>query len=295
MNSNYDIFEPNHITNEARLAEDTGVASGQDESDNSVYYSESSQSSAASASSANSHTSIKWILAEKFEDISDADKYVKNTSTRDSSKPLCIFFNKLETLKHKMFEQTRLCRSKPCQGSYLTCTFKIKYQKCKPCNKANVIWQTGEHPVEQISATERRGIDSKVKLIIDDVITKSVRPIDVFVYLNEEKTKQNEMKDLDQPTLLQLQSYLKTYRVMTLGSGVNTKEEIIQKIKSNMYYPGINEYKGFLSDMRQTVLERQSSTLKIFELRLLPKNCSVILKLMVFRFTISIIHLHGPL
>ena len=103
MNSNYDIFEPNHITNEARLAEDTGVASGQDESDNSVYYSESSQSSAASASSA-----IKWILAEKFEDISDADKYVKNTSTRDSSKPLCIFFNKLETLKHKMLQQTRL-------------------------------------------------------------------------------------------------------------------------------------------------------------------------------------------
>ena len=53
------------------------------------------------------------------------------------------------------------------------------------------------------------------------------------------------MKGLDQPTLLQLQSYLKTYRVLTLGSGVNTTEEIIQKIKANMYYPGIDENKGF--------------------------------------------------
>ena len=58
MNSNYDIFQPNHINNEAILEEDTGVVSDQDESDNSVSYSESSQSLAASASS---HASIKWI------------------------------------------------------------------------------------------------------------------------------------------------------------------------------------------------------------------------------------------
>ena len=58
MNSNYDIFQPNHINNEAILEEDTGVVSDKDESDNSVSYSESSQSLAASASS---HASIEWI------------------------------------------------------------------------------------------------------------------------------------------------------------------------------------------------------------------------------------------
>ena len=90
MNSN-DIFEPNHINSEARIEEDTGEASDDNESDSSVSYSQSSQSLASSAaSSTNSQASIKWVLAEKFTDVDEADKYVKNTSTRDSSKPLCI-------------------------------------------------------------------------------------------------------------------------------------------------------------------------------------------------------------
>ena len=73
MNSNYDIFEPNHSNNEAILEEDTGEARDKKDSDNSVSYSESSQSSA------HSHDSIMWVLFENFEDIAEAYKYVKNT------------------------------------------------------------------------------------------------------------------------------------------------------------------------------------------------------------------------
>ena len=90
MNSN-DICEPKNINSEARIEEDTVEASDENESDSSVSYSQSSQSTASSASSTNSQASIKWVLAEKFTDVDEADKYVKNTSTRDSSKPLCIF------------------------------------------------------------------------------------------------------------------------------------------------------------------------------------------------------------
>ena len=50
MNSNFNIFKPNHINNEARLEEDTGGVSDQNKSDNSVSY-RSSQSSASSPTS----------------------------------------------------------------------------------------------------------------------------------------------------------------------------------------------------------------------------------------------------
>ena len=53
------------------------------------------------------------------------------------------------------------------------------------------------------------------------------------------------MKGLNQPTLLQIQYYLRSYRELTLGSGANTTEEIRAKIKANMYHPNISEEKGF--------------------------------------------------
>ena len=81
-----------------------------------------------------------------------------------------------------------------------------------------MLWDAGGHPVEKIDNSEKRGIDIKVKAVINDVLVKSVcelRPIDVFVHLNLANTKENEMKGLIQPTLSQIQSYLKVYRVST--------------------------------------------------------------------------------
>ena len=74
---------------------------------------------------------------------------------------------------------------------------------------------------------------------------RTVRPIDIFVYLNLQKTREEEMKNLTQPTLMQLQNYVKYYRVETLGVGGVTTAEIKEKIKANMYHPNIREEQGF--------------------------------------------------
>jgi len=60
---------------------------------------------------------------------------------------------------------------------------------------------------------------------------RTVRPIDIFVYLNLQKTREEEMKNLTQPTLMQLQNYVKYYRIETLAVGGVTTAEIKEKIK----------------------------------------------------------------
>jgi len=211
-----DIFEPNHLNSENIIVEsyydmdsDASNASSSASSTSSVS-SVSSQKSNASTQSQRSK-SIPWVETHSFKELNVADAYVSElTSTRDSTKPLCIFFDKLTNLKHKMLQQTRICRSKICKESGLKCDFKMKYQKCVPCSQA-VVYEHGEHPVEQGDQETRRGIDEKVKKIIDTCIQRSVRtvrPIDVFVHLNLQKTRNDEMKDLPQPTLTQIQTYI---------------------------------------------------------------------------------------
>ena len=57
-----------------------------------------------------------------------------------------------------------------------------------------------------------------------------IRPTDIFIYLNLVKTKKSEMKGLIQLTLIQIKSYLKVYRFLTLCVGVNTTAELKIKI-----------------------------------------------------------------
>ncbi len=154
---------------------------------------------------------------EKFTDLELADDFVSiSSATRDSTKLVCIFFNKLEVVK-------------------LQCDLQFKYQRCETCKQA-VLWEACDHPVEQIDNSEKRGIDIKVKAVINDFLVKSVRevrPIDIFVHLNFTNTKENEMKDLIQPTLSQIQMYLKVYRVSNLGEGFNNTIELKDKININ--------------------------------------------------------------
>ena len=94
----------------------------------------------------------------------------------------------------------------------------------------------------------KRGIDEDGKIIINNCIQRSaltIRTCDVHVYLNLDKTRNEEMKGRNQPTLLQIQYHLRSYRELTLGSGANTTEEIIAKIKANMSHPNISVEKGF--------------------------------------------------
>ena len=169
----YDIFEPNHLNSQNIIQEN-------------YYESDCSEASASSTSSATSaksnNASIPWVLLEKFEDLALADAFVLASSTRDSTKPVCIYFNKLEVAKHKMLQQTRVCRSAACKASTLHCAFKFKYQRCDTS-----VWSVGDHPVDQIEREEvRRGIDEHVKTIIDDVLTKSfreIRPIQIFLFI----------------------------------------------------------------------------------------------------------------
>ena len=81
-------------------------------------------------------------------------------------------------------------------------SFQYKFQRCETCKEANV-WKRGEYLVEQTGQVSCRGIDDKVKKIIEAVVNKSVRevsPIYIFVYLNLAKPKEEEIKDLNQPT-----------------------------------------------------------------------------------------------
>ena len=119
-----EIFEPNRIYIDHRVKEN--------------YY-DSEASSFASTNSTGSQESNalasssqvkpdKWLLLEKFADLDLADDFVKASATRDSTKPVCIFFNKLETAHHKMLTQTSECRSLDCKGSQ--CSFQYKFQRC---------------------------------------------------------------------------------------------------------------------------------------------------------------------
>ncbi len=103
-----------------------------------------------------------------------------------------------------------------------------------------------------------RGIDEKVKKVIDTCIqtsVRTVRPIDIFVGLNLQKTR----KDLPQPTLTQLQTYIKAYRVETKGVGAVIIEDIKAKIKAYIYHPNIKNEQGLFLDMKLIRKENQSS------------------------------------
>ncbi len=94
-----DIFEPNHLN-----SENIKVESYYDmDSDASITSSSASSTSSVSVSSVSTQKSnaltqskrksIPWVETHSFKDLCVADAYVSElTSTRDSSKPLCIFF-----------------------------------------------------------------------------------------------------------------------------------------------------------------------------------------------------------
>jgi hypothetical protein len=56
--------------------------------------------------------SLDWLNLCEIDDLSESDNFVKTVlppnATRDSTKPYCIFYNKLEELKHRMQEQIRI-------------------------------------------------------------------------------------------------------------------------------------------------------------------------------------------
>jgi hypothetical protein len=241
-----DIFEPNHLDSNNKIVE--SYYDQDSDCSQTPSSSNSSQSSNASQASTQSLKKvIPWIEVQTFTDLSLADQYVEQmTSTRDSSKPVCIFFDKFTILKHNMLQQVRHCKSKSCKLSLVACDFRIKYQKCVPCGKA-VVYEAYEHPVVE-SQADTRGICDNVKKVINDCLQKSVRtvrPCDLFVYLNQVETKNNEMKDLPQPTLAQLRYYLRNYRELTIGTGTVTTEDIKNKIKENMFHTNIKEEQGF--------------------------------------------------
>ena len=187
-----------------------------------------SLSSASSKNNSLNNKPLSWVKVKKFTDLELADEFVLNTSTRDSTTPVCVFFDKLAVKKHKMLQQTRKCKSKLCKQSEKRCDYKYKYQKCKVC-KIAVVWKSGDHPVEQTKEIERRGIGERVKRVIEAYIKKSVcelRPVDIFIFLNSDKTKDGEMKGLAQPTLAQIYTFLKKYRELnsTLNFNIHVKE-----------------------------------------------------------------------
>ena len=73
---------------------------------------------------------VPWVETQTFTDLDLANEYVKDTTTRDTTKPVCVYNKKSKGSKHKMIQQTRLCRSSGCKKSVKPCKFKIKYQKC---------------------------------------------------------------------------------------------------------------------------------------------------------------------
>ena len=112
-----DIFEPNHFDSENIKVEsfydmdsDASITSSSASSTSSVSSVSTQKSNALTQSK---RKSIPWVETHSFKDLCVADAYVSElTSTRDSSKPLCIFFDKLTKLKHKMLQQTRICFDK---------------------------------------------------------------------------------------------------------------------------------------------------------------------------------------
>ncbi len=69
---------------------------------------------------------ISWKEVQTFTDSSLVDQDVElMTSTRDSSKSVCIFFDKFTILKHNILQQVRHCKSKCCKMSLAACVCRV--------------------------------------------------------------------------------------------------------------------------------------------------------------------------
>ena len=136
FNSN-EIYEPSHFDSENMIVEsyyDNDTNDSTASSSNSV----TSKNSVLSSNSVSTkRESIKQLEFEKFTDLELVDDFVSRSSAnRDSTKPVCIFLNKLEVVKHKMLQQTRKSRSKACKISNTKCDLQFKYQRCEKCKVA---------------------------------------------------------------------------------------------------------------------------------------------------------------
>ena len=104
-----------------------------------------------------------------------------------------------------------------------------KFKKCTTCNKAVILQLEDDHPVPiDPSGKHKRGIHAAVKAFIDQILRNNVRdvhPIDIFTHFNTAEIRSNEMLDLPQPSLSQLQYYIKQKRNELLSTS-NEVDEI---------------------------------------------------------------------
>ena len=164
--------------------------------------------------------SIEWILLCEFDEYDRADHFLKcempRNATRSSRQPLCKFYDKLIVSKHKMVEQIRICYC----GD--VCPVKYRFRKFVTCERAEIS-QANDIHIEGNAETQKstRGIDERVKKIIEEHYSeniRSIRPIDIFTWLNLDKTRENLMKNLPQPKLHQIQYFVNKLRSKTSSS-----------------------------------------------------------------------------
>jgi hypothetical protein len=109
---------------------------------------------------------VPWVEIQTFTDLELANEYVKDTTTRDTTRPVCVYIKKSKGSKHKMIQQTRLCRSNGCKKSEKPCKFKIKYQKCVICKKATV-YESGQHSVGSVICKEE---ENETRVIEETIV-----------------------------------------------------------------------------------------------------------------------------
>ena len=179
-------------------SESTNCRSGRDSRDRS--------SSRCSRNSSVGSQTIDWNLLCQFENVETANDFLKNqlpkNATRTSRQPICKFYDKQSEAKHKMVEQICNCY---CND---VCPVEYRFRKCISCDHAEISQANDIHVEGNCEAPKAtRGIDERVKKIIEEHYTqniRSVRPIDIFTWLNLEITRDTLMKGLLQPKLHQI-------------------------------------------------------------------------------------------
>ena len=86
-----DIYEPSHL-NSQNIIPESYYDMDSDAISASSTSSASSSSQKSTASTQSQRNTIPWVETQSFKELEVADAYVSElTSTRDSTKPLCIF------------------------------------------------------------------------------------------------------------------------------------------------------------------------------------------------------------
>ena len=223
------------------------------------------KSPSSSLASSSSKGEKDWVFLKEgtndnFDNIVSM-KIPYNTIRTSHKQTNCKLNNNIN--KHKYKIERRECKghNEDIGGEQVRvkCPVEYKVEFCEQCNNFR-IHQDNEHVIQCDDIIENElihpeaeivGIHPKVKVILNELITKNVQyllPAQAHIYLNQESVRKNEMKGLPMPTKAQVTYYIRNYRNSNniQSNRISDLKELIKEYKISP-----DENRGFFFWVRE--------------------------------------------